>query len=76
MVMSHQCSYKPRHVHEWGCLCISEIRDSVNFFCEGLEGHAPLITIELRGGSGISQGFVTAVLGLLSAVCFIRTLML
>ena len=37
MVMIHQCSSKPRHVHEWGCLCISEIRDSVNFFCEGLE---------------------------------------
>ena len=35
MVMIHLCSYKPRHVHEWGCLCISEIRDSVNFFCEG-----------------------------------------
>ena len=37
MVMTHMCSYKPRHVHEWGCLCISEIRDWVNFFCEGLE---------------------------------------
>jgi hypothetical protein len=35
------------------------------FRCEGLEGHAPLITIELRGGIGVSQGFITAVLGLL-----------